>query len=276
MENTNCDKTSQNHRNRSQNASQFGPQVIEFLLKPVELPDEVIEVEAEEIPDTGQAVHPTLAIRPPGTVRQFLKTIQAGLRTKYRAVVRNIPGFLRRSGRLAGQVGKLLWAIVRNIPGFLRRSGRLAGQVGKLLWAIVRFALSVVWAGVLFVHSILKVVVPVVLPWLAGFTVLLTIAYGIVLIGEWLIAQKAFWSGLAIVSGAAYLVWMAAMFLSVRRRRPRMPSTTDTGPMARYDHTDAGPVSRSDRTVINILNHVSVSRSGKTVINIFNQIIKND
>ena len=251
MENTNCDKTSQNPRNRSQNASQFGPQVIEFLLKPVELPDEVIEVEAEEIPDTGQAVHPTLAIRPPGTVRQFLKTIQAGLRTKYRAVV-------------------------RNIPGFLRRSGRLAGQVGKLLWAIVRFVLSVVWAGVLFVHSILKIVVPVVLPWLAGFTVLLTIAYGIVLIGEWLIAQKAFWSGLAIVSGAAYLIWMAAMFLSVRRRRPRMPSTTDTGPMARYDHTDAGPVSRSDRTVINILNHVSVSRSGKTVINIFNQIIKND
>ena len=55
-----------------------------------------------------------------------------------------------------------------------------------------------------------------------------------------------------------------------------MPSTTDTGPMARYDHTDAGPVSRSDRTVINILNHVSGSRSGKTVINIFNQIIKND
>ncbi len=247
MTDINCGRQPQNHRK----PPQTGPQIVELPLKQVELLDEVIELEAEEVPETGQNVRPIIQIRTDRTAGQFLKQIRTALGTKYRA-------------------------FVLSLPDFFRRSGRLAGQVGKLVWAIVRFVLSVAWMGVIFVHRILKVIVPVVLPWLAGFTVLLTIAYGIVLIGEWLIAQKAFWSGLAIVSGAAYLVWMAAMFLSVRRRRPRMPRANDSGPVTRYDPGDAGPVSRSDRTVINILNHVSVSRSGKTVINIFNQIIKND
>lgn len=155
-----------------------------------------------------------------------------------------------RNGRFVRPVNP----VVRNVGRFI---AGLSVQTGIWILQLSRFVLEVLFWGVRIVHAVLMAVIPVVLPWLIGLSVLLTIAYGLATVIRWVLSQSVFWTGLAVAAGLAYAVWMAGLFLSVRRRKSRKVGNYESG-----------------STVVNIINQVTIS--GKTIVNIFTQIIKND